>query len=73
MVDINGLGTTNFSNNNTLNDNVVVSQAKIINSGILDATKGKLNSDDVVSTGTLKLNCLQVAQNILSQNHLIHT
>lgn len=54
-VNINGLGTTNFSNSNTLDNNIVVSQAKIINSGILDATKGKLNSDDVVSIGTLKL------------------
>ena len=65
-VDINGLGTTNFSNNNTLNDNVVVSQAKIINSGILDATKGKLNSDDVVSTGTLKLKGDITASQVIS-------
>lgn len=66
VVDINGLGTTNFSNNNTLNDNVVVSQAKIINSGILDATKGKLNSDDVVSTGTLKLKGDITASQVIS-------
>ncbi len=65
-VDINGLGTTNFSNNNTLNDNVVVSQAKIINSGILDATKGKLNSDDVVSIGTLKLKGDITASQVIS-------
>lgn len=65
-IDINGLGTTNFSNNNTLNDNVVVSQAKIINSGILDATKGKLNSDDVVSTGTLKLKGDITASQVIS-------
>ena len=65
-VDINGLGTTNFSNNNTLNDNVVVSQAKIINSGILDATKGMLISDDIVSTGTLKLKRDITASQVIS-------
>lgn len=65
-VNINGLGTTNFSNRNTLDNNIVVSQAKIINSGILDATKGKLNSDDVVSIGTLKLKGDITASQVIS-------
>ena len=65
-VGINGLGTTDFSNNNALNDNIVVSQAKIINSGILDATKGKLISDDIISTGTLKLKGDITASQVIS-------